>query len=142
MPEMRDSIAMTLVGVLVLLAGLHVWWAIRGVTGGAVVPTTAGGVPLFRPSRAATLGVALALLVAAALVLGRIEFAWTAVPMQVYRVGIWVVAAAFAGRAVGEFHYVGMFKRERGTAFARMDTIVYTPLCVVMAVAAVTVALS
>jgi hypothetical protein len=141
MSMMRDSIGLTLAGVLVILAGLHVVWAVRGVVSDAVVPTTADGVPVLRPGRVASLGVALALCLAAMLVLGRVDLAWSAVPSPVYRVGIWGVAVAFAARAVGDFRYAGLFKREQGTPFARMDTAIYTPLCIAMAVSAVAVAL-
>jgi hypothetical protein len=35
-------------------------------------------------------------------------------------------------RAVGEFRYVGLFKRVRGTKFAVLDTFVYSPLCLLL----------
>ena len=44
-------------------------------------------------------------------------------------VGTSLIATAFTLRAVGEFKYVGFFKRIRGTQFARMDTRFYSPLC-------------
>ncbi len=44
------------------------------------------------------------------------------------------LAAIFVLRAVGDFHYVGFFKRVRGSVFARRDTWVFSPLCVVLAV--------
>ncbi|WP_205190355.1 DUF3995 domain-containing protein, partial [Burkholderia sp. LMG 13014] len=39
------------------------------------------------------------------------------------------LALIFAVRAVGDFRYVGFFKRIRGSRFARMDTLYYSPLC-------------
>ena len=38
-------------------------------------------------------------------------------------------------RTVGEFRYVGLFKRERGTRFAALDSCIYTPLCALLAAA-------
>jgi hypothetical protein len=38
-------------------------------------------------------------------------------------------------RAIGEFRYVGLFKRVRESRFAALDTRVYTPLCVALAAA-------
>jgi hypothetical protein len=52
-----------------------------------------------------------------------------------YRWGTWTVGAAFGLGAVGDFRYVGLFRRERGTLFAALDTHVYTPLCVALAAA-------
>jgi lipopolysaccharide/colanic/teichoic acid biosynthesis glycosyltransferase len=36
-------------------------------------------------------------------------------------------------RAVGEFKYVGFFKRVRDSKFATLDTFVYSPLCLLLA---------
>ena len=49
--------------------------------------------------------------------------------------GLRVCAVGFAacvlgaGGAVGDFTYVGWFKRVRHTSFGKMDTRLYTPLC-------------
>jgi hypothetical protein len=45
------------------------------------------------------------------------------------------VAVILLLRGIGDFRYVGLFKRVRDTPFARMDSRVYTPL--VLALAAV-----
>ena len=46
------------------------------------------------------------------------------------------------GRAIGDFKYVGFFKRVRGSKFARMDTLVYSPLCLLLALGVARVAWS
>ena len=50
-------------------------------------------------------------------------------PSWVPRFGIWVLAAVFALRAIGDFRYIGIFKRVRGTRFARNDSLYFSPLC-------------
>ena len=45
-----------------------------------------------------------------------------------------IVTGLFFLRAIGEFRYVGFFKRVRDTAFAKADTRFYSPLCVFIAV--------
>ena len=45
---------------------------------------------------------------------------------------IWVFAAGFALRAIGEFKYVGFFKSVKGPGFAWYDTRIYSPLCVLL----------
>ena len=132
-PSIAGALAAT---VLLVLALLHVYWAIRGIDGASVAIPSVDGKPLFVPSRAATVAVAVALGLAALLVLGTIGALGTRfVPHNVYRVGTSGVATAFLLRAVGEFRYVGFFKRVHGTPFAYWDTRVYSPLCVVLAVA-------
>ena len=42
-------------------------------------------------------------------------------------------------RVVGEFKDVGFFKAVRGTRFARMDTLLYSPLCLLLSAGVATV---
>jgi hypothetical protein len=137
-PVIATYVAAGVAAVLAALALMHVYWAAGGRVGAdAVVPTrAAGGAPLFRPGPGATLAVAFALGAAAGLVLGRPGLAPRIGPAALYRWGPWALGAAFALRTIGEFRYVGLFKRERGTVFATRDTYVYTPLCAALAVAA------
>jgi len=125
----RSVVASILAAVFVALAGLHVYWAIPGVAADAVVPARVDGVPVFRPGRSATLAVAAALAAAAALVLGHAGLVRRVGPAGLYRAGTWTLGAVLVLRVIGEFRYVGLFKRERGTRFAVLDTRVYTPLC-------------
>jgi hypothetical protein len=46
----------------------------------------------------------------------------------VVQTGTWLTAAVFALRAIGDFRYVGFFKRIRDSRFARIDTLAYSPL--------------
>ena len=128
-------VAVALAIVFTSLAGLHIYWALAGGASGAAIPTRADGTPLFSPSAGATLAVAAALLAAAAVVLGRGEVAALPVAPVAYRAAAWALGAVLCLRAVGDFRYVGLFKRERGSAFARRDTAVYTPLCAALAAA-------
>ena len=129
--------------IFVTLALLHVYWAAGGGWGrGVAVPTglpngaAAGGARLFNPTRAGTLAVAAGLLLAALVVLGRLGFRAAPLPGWVFVWGSWVIALVFLARAVGEFRYVGLFKRVRGTDFANWDTWLFTPLCLFIAVSA------
>ena len=51
------------------------------------------------------------------------------------------LALGLLARAIGEFNYVGFFKRVRGSRFARLDTLVYSPLCLLLAIGVALVAL-
>lgn len=121
--------------VLALLAAIHVSWAVRGGAGWASVPSRPDGTPLFQPGTLASLLVAGGLSVAALIVLGRAELTPAYGGRTLNRAGTWVLALLFALRTVGEFHYVGLFKTVTGTPFARLDTILFTPLCAVLALA-------
>lgn len=130
-------VAGVLAAVFAALAALHVYWATRAVPdvapAGGAVPVRADGTPLFRPGRTSTLAVALLLGAAAIVVLGRTALIATLAPAALYRIATWVLGSVLLLRAIGEFRYVGLFKRRRGTRFATMDTWLYTPLCAALA---------
>ncbi|MES2318120.1 MAG: DUF3995 domain-containing protein [Pseudomonadota bacterium] len=52
----------------------------------------------------------------------------------------YALAAGLFARGVGEFNYLGLFKRVRGSRFATLDTWVYSPLCLLLAAGVASVA--
>ena len=121
-------------GIFLSLCMLHVSWALGRISASAAVIPLREGKPLFTPTPAATLLVALALLVCALLVLGMLGSLRFGLPGWPFRIGVWGVAAAFLLRAIGDFRYLGFFKTVRDTPFARNDSWLYSPLCVGIAV--------
>jgi hypothetical protein len=124
--------------VLALLAAVHLAWAL-GLRWGAAaaVPEVAGRLA-FHPPPWLTVLVALALLAAAGLLLalgtGGRPPAWVAW-------GGGTAAVVFGARTLGDLHLVGLFKRVGGSAFARWDSLLYTPLCFALSAAFVWVLL-
>jgi hypothetical protein len=121
--------------VLASLSLLHVYWALGGRWGMASVIPTQSGRRAFTPSPGMTVLVAVALAVAAALTFGATGALRTIAPSWFVRAGLGVLAGVFLLRAVGDFRVIGFSKRVRDTAFARMDTTVFAPLCAGLAVA-------
>lgn len=132
-------LAATLIVVFVALAATHVYWALGGRRGSAAAVPSVDGRPLFTPSRGATLGVAAALVAAAVVIAGVQEWIAIPVPAMAVRGATFAIALLFALRAVGNFRSVGFFKRPSNSAFASRDTLVYSPLCLGIAVAALVV---
>jgi hypothetical protein len=95
-----------------------------------------------RPSRLAALAVAAALTLAGVIILGRSGTMVTGLPTLVLRAGAWTIAVTFAARTIGEFHYVGVFRKVKGTPFAKWDARLFTPLCAVLALATAAIAAS
>ena len=126
-------IAFVLVSIFGLLGMIHVYWALGGAGGMNVVVPEVEGKKLFQPGPIATLIVAVLLFTAATVVLSRVGFIDADLPRWLAPVGSWVLFAVFTLRAIGDFRYVGFFKKERGSAFARWDTRLYSPLCLAIA---------
>jgi hypothetical protein len=72
-------------------------------------------------------------MIAAGIVVGQLGLVSTGLPSWLFEWGTRVLAAVFFLRAIGEFRLVGFFKRVRNTRFARWDTLLFSPLCLFMA---------
>lgn len=124
---------MSLVLIFLGLSALHWVWAVQGTNNLDGFVPQIDGKPAFRPGRLATTAVAMLLLAAAAVCASQAQlFGWPRWPFA--RLCVWVLLVAFLLRAIGEFRLVGFFKRVRGTRFARLDTWIFSPLCLVISV--------
>lgn len=106
----------------------------------ATVPSV-GGTPLFAPSVGTTVAVGGVLLLFAGLVAATAGLIEIGISRRVLSWLSYALAAGLLARAVGEFKYVGFFKRVRDSPFARLDTLLYSPLCLLLAVGVAVVAL-
>jgi hypothetical protein len=126
--------------IFAILSFFHLYWAAGGrFGGGAAIPTGGGGggERLFDPSPFGTILVAAALFAAMLVVLGRLKIWGGAfVPGWIFRSGIWVISLLFLLRTIGDFRYVGFFKSITDTNFAYWDTILFSPLCLFIGIAA------
>ncbi|MEJ5990042.1 DUF3995 domain-containing protein [Ramlibacter sp. PS3R-8] len=122
--------------VCAVFGGLALWHfrmaflPMRGASG--AVPSV-DGKPLFVPSRRATVAVGVALVLFAGLVAATSGLVPLGLPPSVLAWLSYGLAAGLLARAMGEFRYVGFFKRVRDSRFARLDTWVYSPLCLLLA---------
>jgi hypothetical protein len=122
------------------LGALHGYWAARGGPVSAAVVPEIDGAPAFQPTRGQTVAVAAALGAGAALMLAAIGLP-LGLPVGLARVGCGVMGLVFAARTVGDFRLVGLFKRDRGSRFAFWDDRAFTPICALLSLASLVVAL-
>jgi hypothetical protein len=119
--------------MLALLGLIHVFWAVRGISGRSVALPEQGGRPIVQPSRASTLGVAGGLFGGALTLLAQLGMVPSPLPAVWTRRGARALATLFLLRAIGDFRYVGLFKRVKDSPFARWDSWLFTPLCLTIA---------
>ncbi len=56
------------------------------------------------------------------------------IPLWLDNYGLWIIAGIFILRAIGEFNYVGFFKKIKQTKFGQNDTKYYSPLCLTIGI--------
>jgi hypothetical protein len=135
-------LAVLLATMLAALSTLHLYWAAGGRWGHSAALPERHGQPAFRPGATATLVVAALLATASLVILGRVGFGSVARLTRLTHVGVWIIAAAFLLRGLGDFRLVGLFRNVRDTRFAWWDRHLYTPLSIGLGLAAAIVAAS
>jgi hypothetical protein len=134
---------MLALGVCAVFGGLALWhfrMAFLPMTGSSGAVPSADGKPLFVPSRRATVAVGVVLLLFAGLIAATSGLVPVGLSPSVLAWLSYGLAAGLLARAAGDFRYVGFFKRVRGSRFARLDTWVYSPLCLLLSAGVATVA--
>ncbi|MNK01954.1 hypothetical protein D3C87_197700 [compost metagenome] len=128
--------------IFLFLSGLHFYWAFGGKWGsGAVIPTKDAITPPKDPGIVATLVVAFGLLGFGLMPLIISHIIPFSLPLWLEKYGLWIIAGIFGIRAIGDFNYVGFFKKHKHTRFGKNDTRYYSPLCLVISVLAVSLIL-
>ena len=116
--------------IFMALSSLHFYWGFGGKWGSrAVVPTKENGIPVFVPRTISTFVVAVGLLCFGLFYLINYGFIEMSFPIWLDKTGFWIIASIFILRAIGDFNYVGFFKKHKSSKFATNDTKYYSPLC-------------
>lgn len=131
---MRTSIGIVIAAVFLLLALWHFYMASGSFSGGSGAVPSADGKPVFVPSKPSTIAVGLILCFFAGLVAATSGAIPSALPAAALKWLSVALAVGLFARAIGEFRYVGFFKKVRGSRFATIDTLFYSPLCLALAV--------
>lgn len=130
---MNIFLSLPLILVFSGISLLHFYWGLGGKKWvHLAIPTSPKAVetPLFKPRFIETLVIAL----------GILGFAWVIgakagvfptfqLPSSFITNSVLTISIIFLVRAIGEFQYVGFFKKIKETPFAKMDTLYYSPLC-------------
>ncbi|WNJ17044.1 DUF3995 domain-containing protein [Pontibacter sp. G13] len=126
-------ISMLLALTFFVLAAVHYHWAFGGTFGfDAAIPTRENGEKLMNPGWKECVIVGLGLTAFGLFYVLRSGFFSYQLPKGIQLIAGWGIPLIFLLRAVGEFRYVGFFKRLKTTPFAKWDTMLFSPLCLVL----------
>ena len=133
---MTTIIAIILFLIFLFISSIHIYWAFGGNWGSdAVLPTKDdNNTKVLNPSILPTLIVAFGLLgfgLHILIISGLIAFD---IPQWLSKYGLWIIASIFTLRAIGDFKYVGFFKKIKLTKFGKNDTKYYSPLCLTIGI--------
>ncbi len=119
--------------IFLAISALHFFWAFGGKTAfAAALPTNEKGERLLNPRKIDSAIVGTGLLAMALFVLIKIQVIDFQLPSWALESGMWVIAGIFFLRAIGDFRYVGFFKKVKGTPFGQMDSKYFSPLCLLI----------
>ena len=132
---MISTITAFLLALITLLISLiHFHWALGGRWAlASVLPTKESGASLFKPGPLLTLAVAMILLLISLYYCSLVCAYPLRLPNWIMQYGLIILGIVFLLRAVGDFKYIGFFKKVRNTTFGRLDSKYFSPLCLLLA---------
>lgn len=119
--------------VFFVLGILHLSWALGNSWGFASsLPTKETGERVLNPKRIDSAIVGL-VLIAFGLFYGiKTNYVHLQLPNWIIRFANWFIPALFLLRAIGDFNYIGVFRKVKKTAFEKLDRTFFTPLCILI----------
>ena len=122
-----------LVLIFSVLSLFHFYWVFGGTVGlDKAVPTKTKGEKAMNPGWFATATVGIGLGAFAFFYVLKGGFLELDLPSWVVDYFGWGISGIFFIRAMGEFNYVGFFKKVKDTEFAKWDTKLFSPLCLLI----------
>ncbi len=128
-------ISSILSAIFLVLALLHLSWAFGSRFGyEESLPTDEQGKLIINPKKVDCVMVGIGLLLFGFIYFLQLGWVQITLSSSMVQYGGWVIPTIFLLRAIGEFKYVGFFKRITQTRFAKLDTKYYSPLCLLIAI--------
>ncbi|XCF05646.1 DUF3995 domain-containing protein [Tamlana crocina] len=116
--------------VLITLGAIHFNWVAGGTFGFAEsLPTKESGERVLNPKKIDSAIVGTGLTLFGIFYIFKSGMTENILPNWLLEYGGWIIPIIFILRAIGEFKYVGFFKSVNKTNFAKLDTKLYSPLC-------------
>ncbi|MBU2946556.1 DUF3995 domain-containing protein [Zobellia uliginosa] len=128
--------------IFILLGSFHFYWFFGGGWGlEKVIPTNEKKLNIQTIPKVATLIVAIVLISFGLMYVNKTGLINLIIPDWITVYGYWAVPFIFILRAIGDFNYVGFFRRIKHTEFAKADAQLFTPLCLFIGVIGIVIQL-
>lgn len=116
--------------IFLTLGGFHFYWLFGGKWGlEKVIPSKGEKANTLSIPKFATLVVGAILVLFGFIYFKKSGFLTIPFPNWITNYAYWLIPSVFIIRAIGEFKYVGFFKKITNTEFAKADSKIFSPLC-------------
>ena len=128
--------------IFIALGGFHFYWLFGGVWGlEKVIPSKDTKANTLTIPKFATLLVGLVLVLFGLMYLIKPEIISVSIPILLIDYGYWIIPSIFIIRAIGDFNYVGFFKKVKNTEFSKADSKIFSPLCLIIGIIGIVIQL-
>ncbi len=132
---MTTILSISLFAIFTLLGVIHFYWLFGGKWGlEEALPTKEIGEKAIEPPKIATTIVGIGLISFGLFYLIKTGLINFQAPNWMITYGSWIIPSIFIIRAIGDFKYVGFFKKIRNTEFAKADSKWFAPLCLTIGI--------
>lgn len=139
---MIASLSTLLFVIFLFLGMIHFNWVFGGKWGiEKALPTNEEGERVLNPKKLDSAIVGFGLILFSwfyFLKTGLITFQLTT---WISSLGDWIIPLIFLLRAIGDFKYIGFFKKIKNTEFGKADTLFFSPLCLFLTFVGINIAL-
>jgi len=119
--------------VFIFLGLIHFSWALGGKWAiEKALPTKENGERVLNPKKIESGIVGFGLTIFGLFYLFSSKLIDIQLPNWIVDYGSWIIPTIFILRAVGDFKYIGFFKKVKQTKFGKLDTKFFSPMCLVV----------
>jgi len=128
-------ISIVLFFILFTLAMLHFYWAFGGKWAFEnTLPQNESGKRVLNQNPVSCVFVGTMLSMFGLFVLIKSKIILIVLPIWLSQYGFYFLFFLFTARAIGDFNYVGFFKKIKNTTFGRLDYLIYSPVSLLIGI--------
>ncbi|MFY0601121.1 MAG: DUF3995 domain-containing protein [Cyclobacteriaceae bacterium] len=135
-------LSLILTAIFFTLGIIHFYWSLGGELGiNKTIPTKENDKAILNPRKRDTAVVGMGLVAFGVFYIMKSGVIELNMSEWILKYGSWIISLIFILRAIGEFNYVGFFKKVKRTEFGKMDTKFFSPLCLIIGILGIAIAL-